>query len=62
MTDHPYQPPERQFADTMLAYRDFVIAGAWSVPRVSTTKRCDELCGRRVCHDGPHICQCDQEE
>lgn len=23
MTDYPYEPPERMFSDTMLAFRDF---------------------------------------
>lgn len=31
MTDYPYQPPEREFESVITAYRDFVIAGAWSV-------------------------------
>lgn len=30
MTDYPYQPPD-EYASTITAYRDFVIAGAWSV-------------------------------
>jgi hypothetical protein len=31
MTDYPYQPPEREFADTILAFRDFELASTWSV-------------------------------
>lgn len=30
MTEYPYQPPAREFADTLLAYRDFGIASTWS--------------------------------
>lgn len=29
--EYPYEPPEREFADTLLAYRDFVTASMWSV-------------------------------
>lgn len=31
MTDYPYEPPERQFADTLLAFRDFELASTWGV-------------------------------
>lgn len=31
MTDYPYQPPEREYADTMLAFRDFELASTWAV-------------------------------
>lgn len=34
MTDYPHEPPERMFADTILAFKDFQMASAWSV-RVS---------------------------
>lgn len=30
MTTIPYQPPQREFADTLLSYRDYVMAGNWS--------------------------------
>lgn len=29
MTDYPYQPPERMFADTLLAFNDFEMASTW---------------------------------
>lgn len=29
MTTYPYQPPQREYADTLLAYRDFTM-GTWS--------------------------------
>lgn len=31
MTVIPYEPPEREFTDTMLAFRDFDLASTWSV-------------------------------
>ena len=31
MTDYPYEPPERMFSDTMLAFRDFELASTWAV-------------------------------
>lgn len=31
MTTIPYQPPEREYADTLLAFRDFNLASTWSV-------------------------------
>lgn len=31
MTDYPYEPPERMYADTMLTFRDFELASTWSV-------------------------------
>ena len=31
MTDYPYEPPERMFSDTMLAFRDFELASTWGV-------------------------------
>lgn len=34
MTDYPYEPPQREFGDTLLAFADFQMASAWSV-RVS---------------------------
>jgi hypothetical protein len=27
----PYEPPDREFTDTMLAFRDFDLASTWSV-------------------------------
>ena len=31
MTDYPYEPPEREFSDTLLAFRDFELASTWGV-------------------------------
>lgn len=31
MTDYPYEPPERVFQDTLLAFKDFEMASTWSV-------------------------------
>ena len=30
-TEIPYEPPRREFADTLLAFRDFEMASAWGV-------------------------------
>ncbi len=30
MSVYPYQPPEREYADTLLTYRDFTMASQWS--------------------------------
>ncbi len=31
MTDYPYEPPERPFNDTLLAFKDFELASTWGV-------------------------------
>lgn len=31
MTDYPYQPPEREYASTITAFRDFTQASTWRV-------------------------------
>lgn len=30
MTTYPYQPPTREYQDTLLTYRDFTMASTWS--------------------------------
>lgn len=53
MTDYPYEPPQREFQDTILAFNDFVKAGAWSAhvendPLGTVNKVVSLVCSGRV--------------